>query len=96
MHVLCHLDANKQPWLVAPQGVARRKDAPEPVMYAPGESSFPICIGSAESKEVCMASAENGPNCLRHFGCFSSAPQASLLGFKTPSANRVLETSPSL
>lgn len=30
-----------------------------------------------------MTSAENGPDGLRHFGCFPSAPESSPLGFKT-------------
>lgn len=61
-----------------------------------GEFHFPFASALLSQRKQCTMSAENGPNCLRHFGCFLSAPQTSLLRFKTPSANQVLETKPSL
>lgn len=60
-----------------------------------GQVHFPFASALLSQRKECTMSAENGPNRLRHFACFPSAPQTSPLGFKTPSANQVLETKPS-
>lgn len=50
MNELCHPNTSRQLWLVAAQGAARRKGAPEPLTRVPGESSFSICTSAAEPK----------------------------------------------
>lgn len=59
-----------------------------------GKVPLPSASALLSQRKQCTMSAEDGPNSLRHFECFPSASQTSLLGFKTPSANQVLETKP--